>query len=178
MAANTKYQPAPTRDSFDEPGYAQPPPSYQAEDSQSALLGAARSEDDNVPDDFKFGGMVSEATLDIRMAFIRKVYAILYVHHFSTPRSKHLLTATQDHPTPLHRRPQLCLLLQQELQELDPKQPVDAMGLPLWRHRIYAPHVLEAKVLPHKPDIPCWIYGTGGIQYFGRHQLLRQQDRG
>lgn len=77
MAANTKYTPAPQRDSFEEqaPQYSQPPPSYQAE----PLLGEARSEDDNVPDDFKFGGSVAEATLPIRMQFIRKVYAILTV---------------------------------------------------------------------------------------------------
>jgi hypothetical protein len=81
MAGSTKYQPAPQRDSFDEPGYSQAPPAYDAEAStQAALLGGVpRSEEDNVPDDFKFGGVVSEATLDIRMAFIRKVYAILYV---------------------------------------------------------------------------------------------------
>lgn len=84
MAANTKYQPAPQRDSFDEPGYSQAPPSYQAQDSQSALLGEARTEDDNLPDDFKFGGVVAEATLDIRMAFVRKVYAILTVQLLAT----------------------------------------------------------------------------------------------
>lgn len=75
MAANTKYQPAPTRDSFEEQGYSQAPPSYQAE----PVLNEPRSEDDNVPDDFKFGGSVAEATLPIRMQFIRKVYAILTV---------------------------------------------------------------------------------------------------
>ncbi|KXT11241.1 hypothetical protein AC579_6989 [Pseudocercospora musae] len=79
MAANTKYTPAPQRDSFEEqqaaPQYPQAPPSYQAE----PLLGTPRGEDDNVPDDFKFGGSVAEATLPIRMQFIRKVYAILTV---------------------------------------------------------------------------------------------------
>jgi hypothetical protein len=57
MAANTKYQPAPTRDSFeDEPtsSYTHPPPSYQAEVG-TGILGAARTEDDNLPDDFKVG---------------------------------------------------------------------------------------------------------------------------
>lgn len=53
MAANTKYTPAPQRDSFEEqqaaPQYSQAPPSYQAE----PLLGTPRGEDDNVPDDFK-----------------------------------------------------------------------------------------------------------------------------
>ncbi|KAF2224338.1 transmembrane BAX inhibitor motif-containing protein [Elsinoe ampelina] len=85
MAANTKYQPAPTRDSFEEPqqsNYSQPPPSYQAESAYQP--GTPRDEDDNLPDDFKFGGSVSEATLDIRMAFIRKVYTILTVQIFAT----------------------------------------------------------------------------------------------
>lgn len=80
MAANTKYTAAPTRDSFDEPSYSQAPPSYQAE----PVMGEARSEDDNLPDDFKFGGSVAEATLPIRMQFIRKVYAILTVQLLAT----------------------------------------------------------------------------------------------
>lgn len=78
MSANTRYQPAPQRDSLEE-NYTQPPPSYQNASPSDGLLGAPRGEDDNIPDDFKFGGSVSEATLDIRMAFIRKVYAILTV---------------------------------------------------------------------------------------------------
>ncbi|KAI4128943.1 MAG: hypothetical protein LQ347_003973 [Umbilicaria vellea] len=85
MAANTKYQAAPQRDSFDEPNYTQAPPSYQAEGSNhDNLLGAPRGEDDNVPDDFKFGGSVAEATLPIRMQFVRKVYAILTVQLLAT----------------------------------------------------------------------------------------------
>ncbi|KAK5110824.1 hypothetical protein LTR62_005535 [Meristemomyces frigidus] len=81
MATNAKYTPVPVRDSFDEPAqaapsYTQAPPSYQADEP---VPGTARSEDDNVPDDFKFGGSVAEATLPIRMQFIRKVYAILTV---------------------------------------------------------------------------------------------------
>jgi len=78
--SNTKYQPVPGRDSIDEPtsSYTQPPPSYQAE-ANEALLAAPRTEYDNLPDDFKFGGVVAEATLDIRMQFVRKVYAILTV---------------------------------------------------------------------------------------------------
>jgi hypothetical protein len=53
--ANTKYQNVPQRDSFEEQDYAQPPPSYQAEASshQPLMGGAPRSEDDNIPDDFK-----------------------------------------------------------------------------------------------------------------------------
>ena len=79
MAASTKNQQAPQRDSFEESSYTQAPPSYQAESesNRNLLSGGARDEDDNVPDDFKFGGSVSEATLPIRMQFVRKVYAIL-----------------------------------------------------------------------------------------------------
>jgi hypothetical protein len=78
--SSAKYQPAPQRDSLDAaPSYSQAPPAYQDQAGpDSPLLGAARTEDDNLPDDFKFGGVVAEATLDIRMAFVRKVYAILY----------------------------------------------------------------------------------------------------
>jgi len=79
--SSAKYQPAPQRDSLEEQSYNQPPPSYQATAAgpSDGLLGAPRSEDDNVPDDFKFGGSIAEATLDIRMQFIRKVYSILTV---------------------------------------------------------------------------------------------------
>ncbi|KAL4913923.1 inhibitor of apoptosis-promoting Bax1-domain-containing protein [Aspergillus aurantiobrunneus] len=73
MAANTRYEPAPQRDSFEDQQYTRAPPSYQATPQEP------RSEDDNVPDDFKFGGTVAEGTLPVRMQFIRKVYAILTV---------------------------------------------------------------------------------------------------
>ncbi|KAK6379915.1 uncharacterized protein PV06_00209 [Exophiala oligosperma] len=89
MASKAKYQPAPQRDSFDEP-----PPSYNAagpslnqginQGINQGGYGTPREEDDNVPDDFKFGGSVYEATLDIRMAFVRKVYSILTVQIFMT----------------------------------------------------------------------------------------------
>ena len=50
MAANTKYQAAPQRDSFEgDSSFTQPPPSYQATED----LNAPRAEDDNLPDDFK-----------------------------------------------------------------------------------------------------------------------------
>jgi FtsH-binding integral membrane protein len=74
MAANARYEQAPQRDSFEEREFSQPPPSYQATPDFSS---APRSEGDNLPDDFKFGGTVAEATLPIRMQFIRKVYSIL-----------------------------------------------------------------------------------------------------
>jgi hypothetical protein len=85
--AGPKYTNVSQRDSLDEPAaFAQAPPSYQESDpTREALIsGVPRSENDNLPDDFKFGGVVAEATLDIRMAFIRKVYAILTVQLLGT----------------------------------------------------------------------------------------------
>ncbi|KAI0149505.1 inhibitor of apoptosis-promoting Bax1-domain-containing protein [Xylariaceae sp. FL1272] len=81
MSSNTKYTPAPTQDP-DEATWSQAPPSFQAEDASTSAAGgifgaAPRSSEDNIPDDFKFGGSVAEATLDIRNQFIRKVYTIL-----------------------------------------------------------------------------------------------------
>jgi len=77
MTSNPKYQRVAGED-YNDPSssYTQAPPSYQAD---SGILGAPRSENDNLPDDFKFGGTVAEATIDIRMQFIRKVYSILTV---------------------------------------------------------------------------------------------------
>ncbi|KAJ5775217.1 uncharacterized protein N7511_000228 [Penicillium nucicola] len=74
MAANARYEPAPQRDSFEDNHFSQAPPSYQATAEPEP-----RSENDNLPDDFKFGGMVAEGTIDIRMQFVRKVYSILTV---------------------------------------------------------------------------------------------------
>lgn len=62
MASNAKYQPAPTSDPDDHVSYTQPPPAYQAEGGSVSgssvdptLLGAPRSSEDNIPDDFKVG---------------------------------------------------------------------------------------------------------------------------
>jgi hypothetical protein len=89
MSSNTKYSRAAQRDSLDDSAhYSQAPPSYEDEPSssadQAALLGGPRSSEDNIPDDFKFGGSVAEATIDIRMQFVRKVYAILSVQLIAT----------------------------------------------------------------------------------------------
>jgi hypothetical protein len=89
--SNAKYTPAPQQDpdavyappaaaspshEFDQ--FSQAPPSYQDDEARLfAGEGAARSSEDNIPDDFKFGGSVAEATLDIRNQFVRKVYTIL-----------------------------------------------------------------------------------------------------
>jgi protein lifeguard len=50
MAANAGYQPAPQRDSLEEPAsFSHAPPTYEA------TAESPREEDDNVPDDFKVG---------------------------------------------------------------------------------------------------------------------------
>lgn len=88
MASTAKYTQAPQEDPEAHLEYSQPPPSYQAEasgaaaDQQRLFAGVPRSSQDgegDIPDDFKFGGSVAEATLDIRHQFIRKVYTILTV---------------------------------------------------------------------------------------------------
>jgi len=89
MSGSTKYSPAAQRDSLDDSvQYTQAPPSYEDQPStsrdQDALLGGPRSSEDNIPDDFKFGGSVAEATIDIRMQFVRKVYSILTVQLLAT----------------------------------------------------------------------------------------------
>ncbi|KAK6956300.1 hypothetical protein Daesc_001575 [Daldinia eschscholtzii] len=84
MAANTKYTPAPTQDP-DAGTWSQAPPSYQESGSNTGLFSdVPRSSEDNIPDDFKFGGSVAEATIDIRNQFIRKVYTILTVQLLAT----------------------------------------------------------------------------------------------
>lgn len=92
MASTAKYTAAPTQDP-DEAGYSQPPPSYQADTSaavnndEARLFGGApraSTDGDDIPDDFKFGGSVAEATIDIRNQFIRKVYTILTVQLLAT----------------------------------------------------------------------------------------------
>ncbi|PSR87257.1 inhibitor of apoptosis-promoting Bax1-domain-containing protein [Coniella lustricola] len=88
--SSAKYTPAPQHDpdavpagpAASAPAYSQAPPSYQADDEARLFAGgdgAGRSSEDNIPDDFKYGGSVAEATIDIRNQFIRKVYTILTV---------------------------------------------------------------------------------------------------
>ncbi|ERS96935.1 hypothetical protein HMPREF1624_06262 [Sporothrix schenckii ATCC 58251] len=93
MASTAKYSPAAAVDPDEHLDYTQAPPSYQAEASASAraaadddherlFSGAPRAsvdDDSDLPDDFKFGGSVAEATVSIRNQFVRKVYAILTI---------------------------------------------------------------------------------------------------
>lgn len=86
MSSTTKYQQAPQADTED---YTQAPPTYgsASHDNGAAsggIFAEPRSSEDNLPDDFKFGGSVAEATVDIRNQFIRKVYTILTVQLLAT----------------------------------------------------------------------------------------------
>jgi FtsH-binding integral membrane protein len=88
MATSAKYQRAPQEDPED---YTNAPPAYgessasRSDETQGLFAGGApRSSEDNIPDDFKFGGSVAEATVDIRNQFIRKVYTILTVQLLAT----------------------------------------------------------------------------------------------
>jgi FtsH-binding integral membrane protein len=86
MASSTKYQRAPQEEPDED--YTHAPPAYaeasSSNDETQGLFGAPRSSEDNIPDDFKFGGSVAEATVDIRNQFIRKVYTILTVQLAAT----------------------------------------------------------------------------------------------
>jgi len=62
--------------------YTRAPPSYG--DDEALLRGSPRNSEDNIPDDFKYSTNIAEATIDIRHAFIRKVYAILTVQLLAT----------------------------------------------------------------------------------------------
>ncbi|KAF4124389.1 uncharacterized protein GMORB2_5055 [Geosmithia morbida] len=92
--SSVKYQRAPQDEPADDE-YSQAPPAYQAGPTSAAaaaarhdetqhLFGAPRSSEDNLPDDFKFGGSVAEATVDIRNQFVRKVYTILTLQLIAT----------------------------------------------------------------------------------------------
>ncbi|RKF58235.1 Protein lifeguard 4 [Golovinomyces cichoracearum] len=89
MAIDAKYSVAPQKDSLDNTYGSPAPPAYtdgpnSLTDDDAALFQGPRNSEDNLPDDFKFGSCVAEATVDIRMAFIRKVYAILTVQLVAT----------------------------------------------------------------------------------------------
>jgi hypothetical protein len=191
MAASTKYQPAPQRDSLEESSYAQPPPSYQ-QDDHAALLGAPRSEDDNLPDDFKVRTLMIHIGLNSMLtspSLVASCQRRLSTSECSLsakfmPSCKILfslcsnpeLTLPQYRTTVCNRRRQLCFILQHRIQTMDPKQCMDDVSFPLWIHRLHAPYLLETQILPNEPYLPFWLYSYGSILYLRHHILLRQQD--
>lgn len=111
MGPTTKYTPAAQHDPDVAQGYTQPPPSYQAETSaandEARLFGGPRNSTDSVPDDFKFGGSVAEATIDIRNQFIRKVYTILTAQLIATGGVSALSFFSEDYKSWIQSHPSL-----------------------------------------------------------------------
>lgn len=64
--------PAPNKNSATPSSSGNAPPPFSAEASNTP-----RSAGDHIPDDFKFGGFVSDCEASVRQAFVRKVYTIL-----------------------------------------------------------------------------------------------------
>jgi hypothetical protein len=117
MASIAKYTPAALRDPDEVASYSQAPPSYQADtsaavdDDQARLFGGVpRGSDDgdgDIPDDFKFGGSVAEATVDIRNQFVRKVYTILTVQLLVTAGISALSFFSEGYKTWIQSNPSL-----------------------------------------------------------------------
>ncbi|KAL0956656.1 hypothetical protein HGRIS_002788 [Hohenbuehelia grisea] len=67
-----------------------PKPNYQREEASEPLLGPSPGNaifdqpDDDLPDDFKYGTTVSDSAPEIRAAFVRKVYSILFCQILAT----------------------------------------------------------------------------------------------
>ncbi|CAG8515712.1 2472_t:CDS:2 [Scutellospora calospora] len=57
--------------------YPGPPPAYSSVGASHEPFIAREWENDDVPDDFKYGVSVSECSLTVLIAFVRKVYSIL-----------------------------------------------------------------------------------------------------
>ncbi|KAI2639219.1 transmembrane BAX inhibitor motif-containing protein [Xylaria nigripes] len=137
MAANTKYSPAPTQDP-DSGSWSQAPPSYQQEEASSVRAdlfgGAPRSSEDNIPDDFKFGGSVAEATIDIRNQFIRKVYTILTAQILATAVVSGLSFWSSDYKTWIQSHPALVWV--------SLFGSLIFMGLTWWKRKSYPTNLL------------------------------------
>ncbi|POR38401.1 hypothetical protein TPAR_01414 [Tolypocladium paradoxum] len=137
MASNAKYQPAPQQDPDD---FTRAPPAYNAEGSSSSrdetqnLFGAPRSSEDNLPDDFKFGGSVAEATVDIRNQFVRKVYTILTVQLLATAGVSSLSFFSESYKAWIQSHPALVWV--------SLISAMVFMGLTYWKRKSYPTNLL------------------------------------
>lgn len=105
-------------------------------------------------------------------------HSVSIVHPLSPNRQETNLTSTlQDRPDPPHNSPQLHLLLQRFLPNLDPKQLLGSDGLDLRCARLHASNLLEAKILPSKPPLPVRIHPPRGVRHKRRDILLRIANR-
>lgn len=168
MSSNIKYTAAPQRDSLDETTtYSQAPPSYaepSASDDQAALLGGVRrNSDDNIPDDFKFAGTVAEATIDIRMAFVRKVYAILTVQLLATGALGTVSFLSEGYRNWIQENSwmmwtSVCGPALQIIKNCNTN-----LYVVVWCNGFPAPHILETKILPYQPPLPLRLHSFGGL---------------
>lgn len=133
---NPKYQAAPQRDPDED--YTQAPPAYaegsSRHDEQQTLFGPPRSSEDNLPDDFKFGGSVAEATVDIRNQFVRKVYTILTLQLLATAGVSSLTFFSDSYKNWIQARPGLVWV-----------SLIGAMvfmGLTYWKRKSYPTNLL------------------------------------
>jgi len=70
--------------SYGTPGYSGPPPAYSPVPAGPSTAREPRDVDDEIPDDFmhKVYVTVSECDVTVRLAFMRKVYSILFAQLF------------------------------------------------------------------------------------------------
>lgn len=160
MASKAKYTAAPQQDP-DDAGYSQAPPSYQADtsaaidDDHARLVGGVpRGSQDghgDLPDDFKFGGSVAEATIDIRNQFIRKVYTILTAQLLVTAGVSAISFFSDGYKTWIQSHPSLVWISVCHTSLHPPNDmDMDANALTALRcNRLHAPHLLEAALLPN-----------------------------
>lgn len=135
-STNPKYQPAPQHDPDDD--FTQAPPAYaegsSRRDEEQRLFGPPRSSEDNLPDDFKFGGYVAEATVDIRNQFVRKVYTILTLQLLATAGVSSLTFFSDSYRNWIQARPGLVWV-----------SLIGAMvfmGLTYWKRKSYPTNLL------------------------------------
>lgn len=207
MAANTRYEPAPQRDSLDDPSYSQAPPSYQA--TAVPAEPAPRSEDDNLPDDFKVctyhaiwrtftqlerwkltkshssevpwpkERLTSVCNSFARCTLSCKLNPISKLRPERVGSTNSLLTLlTQNGPTPPHNDPKLNLLLQRLLPRLDPVQLLVDDNLRIRRSGLHACNILEAKVLPSKPPLPIRFHNPRSVLDQRGDIFLRRESSG
>jgi FtsH-binding integral membrane protein len=162
MASSAKYTPAPTEEPHDDlfapPPYTPSPAPGAASGSSGSdahntgaaatagppygsydrfdedVLGAPRSSEDNLPDDFKFGGNMAEATIDVRHQFIRKVYAILSVQLLVTAAVSALSFMSTGYKSFIQSHPGLMLA--------SLVVSLVFLGLTWWKRRSYPSNLL------------------------------------
>ncbi|KAG6071781.1 hypothetical protein E4U16_005879 [Claviceps sp. LM84 group G4] len=135
-STNPKYQPALQHDPDND--FTHAPPAYAEGSSrpseEQGLFGPPRSSEDNIPDDFKFGGSVAEATVDIRNQFVRKVYTILTLQLLATAAVSSLTFFSDSYRNWIQARPLLVWV-----------SLIGAMifmGLTYWKRKSYPTNLL------------------------------------